>query len=695
MRVAKARTDADGLADIPAGRLPDLAAGSVWRLLCLCWLVLVLTGWTQAVQAQPAAARPQAQAPNGAASCNSAIPVTQARRIVRKGSEILADGLVALPDDLPLQWRQQQVRLQYEIDVSACAGSPSAVISLFRVGAPYTVRAGDQGLVSLMAHRWFGHATGLLPTEQPAPDTVFNGRIPALLALPEGADTLVVDLLTLPYIPSGLTHLVIGPTNALMPIAVTHVDAVVGFTDAAAGVMLVLALMAGVLWLQRRHDPGFMWMTLACLFWSLRALTYFDANVHLPPLWFEQLNPYNILLTAITLCAAMLGKPMQKPPPEGTPADGPDWRLWPRRALLFAFVSATVLIAASAWSERGVWLARIYAQAWAAGFSLATIWWICSGRFQLPLRHRIAAISAYVVLIGCAMHDMGLVTGHLDPTGPSYLFWGFTLVLVVYGLISGDYVIRTLNRAENVNLELERRIQAKSTELENSYRQLRKTEMAGALSSARLQERERLLRDMHDGLGAHLMTALRGVERSALNRDQIAQSLQDGIDELRMMMDSADMGADLSAALAAWRNRWDNRLSAAGVQLHWKLDDALDNMALDSDVLLQIMRILQEAATNVVKHSGARNLLLQATLEVLPGQTSLVILMRDDGRGLPAKDTQPHQRGLRNMEHRATLMGASLEVASGEDRKPGCQVRFTLPIDPPPQRPERRKFARP
>ena len=75
-----------------------------------------------------------------------------------------------------------------------------------------------------------------------------------------------------------------------------------------------------------------------------------------------------------------------------------------------------------------------------------------------------------------------------------------------------------------------------------------------------------------------------------------------------MMMDSADMGADLSAALAAWRNRWDNRLGAAGVQLHWHLDDALDNMALDSDALLQIMRILQEAATNVVKHSGARNL---------------------------------------------------------------------------------------
>lgn len=379
------------------------------------------------------------------------------------------------------------------------------------------------------------------------------------------------------------------------------------------------------------------------------------------------------------------------PSPAGT-----DWRVWPHRVLWFAFISATLALALSIWLDGGAMLARAYAQIWAAGLSLATIVWLWTGRVRLTPRQRAATISAYFVLIGCALHDMALVTGSIDPDGPSYLFWGFTLVLVVYALISGDYIIRTLNRAENVNLELEQRIQIKSTELEDSYLQLRKTEMAGALSSARLQERERLLRDMHDGLGAHLMTALRGVERSALNRDQVAQSLQDGIDELRMMMDSADMGADLSAALAAWRNRWDTRLGAAGVQLHWKLDDALDTIALDSDALLQIMRILQEAATNVVKHSGAHDLQLQATLVTEPGQTSLLIVLSDDGRGLPAEATQPHQRGLRNMDHRARQIGATLQISSGSHggANPGCQIRFMLPIDPPPKRPERRKYTR-
>lgn len=664
---------------------------STARQACPLWLwpffwLLALSSW-----AVPA----QAQMPTSADSCTRAEPVTQARRIVTRGAETLADAVVSLPDQLPLAWRNQQVRLQYEIDVSACADSRSAVIFVYRVGAPYTIRVQERGLTSVMAHRWYGHASGLASSTTSPQHVVHNGRIPALLALPKNADKAVITLLTLPYIPSGLMQLAIGPTNTLLPTAADHVDSVVGFTTAAAGVMLVLALLAGVLWLQRRHDMGFMWMTLACLFWSVRALAYFDATVHMPPLWFEQFNPYNIFLTAITLCAATLDNEMQRR--SAAPAiSGTDWRVWPHRALWFAFFSTTLMLALSIWLDRGTLLARSYAQAWAAGLSLATIVWLWAGKVRLTPRQRAATIGAYCVLIGTAVHDMALVTGHIDPSGPSYIFWGFTLVLVVYALISGDYIVRTLNRAENVNMELEQRIHSKSTALEESYLQLRKTEMAGALSSARLQERERLLRDMHDGLGAHLMTALRGVERSALDREQIAQSLQDGIDELRMMMDSADMGADLSVALAAWRNRWDNRLGAAGVQLHWRLDDALDTIELDSDALLQIMRILQEAATNVVKHSGARNMQLRATLATEPGQTSLLIVLSDDGRGLPPEATRPHQRGLRNMAHRAQQIGATLDIMPGSQgaADPGCQIRFMLPIDPPPQRPERRKYAR-
>ncbi len=664
------------------------------------WAVVImqltagLAGWIGAGEAQE---RQQVEVNGSAAgtqACAGAQEVRQARRVVTRDDQVLEDRIVALPDRLAPPWRSERVALRYVIDVSACTGLSSAALSLFRVGAPYVASAPGVPLGSLVAQNGYaptGASPGSATTMRAAP--IFNGRIPNLFALPQGAQTIEIRLLTLPYIPIGLAVAALGPTNALLPMAVADADRVIGYTDAAAGVLLVLALMGGVLWLQRRHDMGFLWMTLACVCWSVRALAYFDRNIYLPPIWFEQLNPFNILLTAVALCAATLASMLRPVTPSGK-AVLPDWRRRPHQALGVAVASSAAALVLSVWLGSGSMLARTYTQSWALGLSIATIWWIWSGRIRLARLHRFTTISAYLGLIASAAHDMALVTGSIAPTGPSYLFWGFTVVLVVYALISGDYIITTLNRAENSNLELELRFNRKSAELEQSYQQLRKTEMAGALSSARLHERERLLRDMHDGLGAQLMTALRGVERSALSRDQIAQSLLDGMDELRMLMDSADMGSDLSSALAAWRNRWDNRLGAAGVQLHWHLDDSIDGLQLDSDALLQIMRILQEAATNVVKHAQARNLHVQARLLRLNDETWLVIVARDDGCGLPQQDPLRSQRGLRNMGHRATQIGARLKVSNTSEALHGCQVLLELRTDPPTVRPERRRHAR-
>ncbi len=662
----------------------------------LLWLVLAFGSSPLRAQLQPEQ-QPAVQSDPG---CSSTREVVQARRIATRAGQVIGDSIVALPDRLPLGWRSEKVSLRYEIDVSACAASSSAALSLYRVGAPFVVRAQGSALESLLTLHLFA-PTVPVTNGAAAPrsaETVFNGRIPNLIGLPHEVRTVEIVLLTLPYIPTGLARLTLGPTNALLPVAAANGDRVIGYTHATAGVMLVLALMGGILWLQRRHDLGFLWMMLACVSWSIRALAYFDRDVYLPPIWFEQLNPFNILLTAAALCAATLATMAPRPTATiaATDVQAPDttWRRRPRLALVFAVASSALAIVLSVLMDSGAMLARSYAQLWALGLSLATIWWIWRGLIALPRVHRTATIAAYMGLIACAAHDMALVFGGVAPTSPSYLFWGFTVVLLVYALITGDYVITTLNRAENSNLELERRVNSKSAELEQSYQQLRKTEMASALASARLQERERLLRDMHDGLGAQLMTALRGLERAALNRDQIAQSLQDGMDELRMLMDSADMGSDLSAALAAWRHRWDTRLGASGVQLHWHLDDSIDGLQLDSDTLLQIMRILQEAATNVVKHACANNLHVQARLLQQSAQTWLVIVARDDGHGLPRQETLRSQRGLRNIAHRAAQIGARLEVANSGDALGGCQILLELRIQPPPDRPERRRHAR-
>jgi signal transduction histidine kinase len=282
-------------------------------------------------------------------------------------------------------------------------------------------------------------------------------------------------------------------------------------------------------------------------------------------------------------------------------------------------------------------------------------------------------LLGYAVLLACALHDIGMVIGYVSPDHWSLNSLGFTAMLLAYTLSGSQYLVRSLNRAEQSNQELEGAIAAKSAQLETSFTLLRESER----HTARTQEREHLLREMHDGLGAQLMTAMRGVERGTLAREQVLQALQDSLDDLRLLMDSTDMGRQLQGALATWRHRWNPRLDALGLQLAWHVDDDLDSALLSPDAVLQVMRILQEATVNVVKHAQAQQIQIHAGW-VSADRAGLRLTVTDDGLGHPAKSADsPTGRGLQNMAARAKLIGGSLIVEATPSG--GTVVQLTLP----------------
>jgi signal transduction histidine kinase len=96
--------------------------------------------------------------------------------------------------------------------------------------------------------------------------------------------------------------------------------------------------------------------------------------------------------------------------------------------------------------------------------------------------------------------------------------------------------------------------------------------------------------------------------------------------------------------------------------------------------VIQIVRLLDEAVTNAVKHATAKNITVSiATLTDACGPYGC-ITVEDDGKGFtPAADGGNDRtvgRGLRNMQNRAARCGATCEVASGAT---GTRVRLMLP----------------
>ncbi len=141
---------------------------------------------------------------------------------------------------------------------------------------------------------------------------------------------------------------------------------------------------------------------------------------------------------------------------------------------------------------------------------------------------------------------------------------------------------------------------------------------------------------------------------------------------------------DVGSLLASIRERLEPRLNKQGVQFVWRVNDIPELGVLDPDAALQVLRIVQEAITNVLKHAGASK--IEIATSSTP--THAIIAISDDGIGLPATESQwtndnsdGHHLGLGNMQARASQLGGEIAFGRGIAGS-GATVQLLLPLPP-------------
>ncbi|NDP49579.1 MAG: hypothetical protein GZ085_14570 [Sulfuriferula multivorans] len=132
---------------------------------------------------------------------------------------------------------------------------------------------------------------------------------------------------------------------------------------------------------------------------------------------------------------------------------------------------------------------------------------------------------------------------------------------------------------------------------------------------------------------------------------------------------------ELLPVLASLKARVVPRFVAIGLQLDWRHDNTLHpSLQVAPHVTLQVLRIMQEALANVLKHARAS----VVSVHVYMLRDMLNILIKDDGVGMP--DTRcAVGHGVANMHTRAGKIGASLEVSADGS---GTTVFLSVPIPP-------------
>jgi signal transduction histidine kinase len=414
----------------------------------------------------------------------------------------------------------------------------------------------------------------------------------------------------------------------------------------------VLGLFMLSLWVQRRQETMYGYFGLVALLWAASTLYDFVSNPPIPiPEWLTVMYSLDHVLPVLLFVFALRYA---------------GWR-WPRieRWLwIYAVVSIPMIYVEQHYSDGAiVWRFTYYPII----FGYLAILAIAAQR--RPAVERVLLTLA--VLLQAFAHIYQLVSAEFLSELGVYLLWSYsTLPLyVAIGWSLVDRFARSLGAFEDLNAGLELRIEQKRSELEGNYQLIQRMEQERAIAG----ERKRIMSDMHDGVGGQLISTLSMVEQGDVTVADVATALRECIDDLRLTIDSLEPTEnDLLPVLGNFRYRIEQRLKGRGIELDWQVNELPRFSNLTAQSVLHVLRILQEAFANVLKHAQASAVKVTTGVDASGGNA--YIRLHDNGIGFVG-DRAGY--GLRNMRQRARMLGGDLDIQSSSV---GTTLNLLLPV---------------
>lgn len=401
----------------------------------------------------------------------------------------------------------------------------------------------------------------------------------------------------------------------------------------------VLACVSFTLWLRRPQERIYAWNALACF--TGAGYSVLPISHLLPPApWADALMM--VLYLWFVLAAAWLGLCLASTPQPRTQ----------RIITVAAFGGSVVILTIAALTDAAQfreWLRWIYAAIILIGtYTTATVFW----RQYLTRWDRTSfwMLAAVMCICMVSLRDGAMLFGWIGPQDGLWLAYGSPPPMIVFTSILLRHFVRALAESELLNRELQQRV----------------------------AERERLFGDLHDGLGGTLMATLSRLSNEGAANSPAAHGVQAALQDLRLTLASLDPDArSLRAALLPLRERLDAACADAGMELSFDLGGIADDFELSKSQTLHLLRIVQEAGMNAVRHAGGRQLRIAMAVT----GNSLEVRIEDDGIGIRIADAErPGHYGLASLRRRAQQLGGRIDWLA---QPSGTCVQLIVPLSPP------------
>ncbi len=225
----------------------------------------------------------------------------------------------------------------------------------------------------------------------------------------------------------------------------------------------------------------------------------------------------------------------------------------------------------------------------------------------------------------------------------------------------------SLSQYEGLTRSLQTTVEERTAELQASYAKL----AAQAKHQAIDEERQRILLDLHDGVGGQLVNTLAYMATRPEQDPVLQTALEDALRDMGLIIDSLEAGDSIATQLGLLRGRLEPLMRRHHTSLIWQILEEPVLPGARPSQNLSLLRIVHEAITNALKHARPGSITVSTTASS--------ITVADDGCGfdpadLPQRSGSGSGIGLTGMQRRAQSIGVDLQIDSA-----GAGTRLPCP----------------
>ncbi len=293
--------------------------------------------------------------------------------------------------------------------------------------------------------------------------------------------------------------------------------------------------------------------------------------------------------------------------------------------------------------------------------AIYTVYLVISHYLKYQERTMLTLSMGFFLVAALGIHDYLIIAGFLDAENRFLMDYSMPLLLIAIAVVLIQRFVEASTGLEHANATLEQRVQAAELKIKDSYQMIAELEAIKAVD----KERTRIFGDLHDDLGAKLLSLVYKSETP--EQKKLAKQAMEGLREI-VKQSPAHIGSNKQTnGITDWLNECQARCTEQSIPFEWHQL----HISPDFETPQDIANVLREAINNAIKHGDGKRICVRVQIRFG------LLIMSVANTGKLFSETPVQGSGRKIMQHRIKTLGGNIRWRSG--KRGGCHVIWVVP----------------